>query len=102
MPQIPEGAKTPQDRKPAAQAEAEGDGTLTVEWEGHEFTIPASADDWSARTTLAFEEGKAVSGVRGILGTKQFASLMEGDPNNRQIGELYDLIAEVMGLDAGE
>lgn len=103
MPDVPKGAKVPADHKSPVQVEAEGGGTLGVTWRGHTFTVPAEAEDWSVTTTLAFEEGKAATGVRGILGTDQWADLMKTKPTNRDLSDLFDTIAKTMGLEnAGE
>lgn len=101
MPEIPAGAKTPQDHlPPAAQAEAEGTTTLTIEWRGHQFTIPASIEDASVDTLEAFENGKAVAAVRGILGPEQFASFKaKHSPTVRDLQSLMEPIAKAMGLD---
>ncbi len=103
MPKIPPGATVPDDhKKSAAQLEAEGGEKVTVHWRDFEFEVAADADDWSARTTLAFEQGKAVTGVQGILGPKQFSELMASNPRNKDVGELFQLIAKTIGLEPGE
>jgi hypothetical protein len=103
MPKIPPGATRPEDhKKSAAQVEAEGGEKITVSWRDFEFVIDADADDWSARTTLAFEQGRAVTGVQGILGPKQFGELMKSNPKNKDVGELFQLIAKTIGLEPGE
>lgn len=104
MPKIPAGAKVPDDhKKSAAQIEAEGGEKITVQWRDFEFEVDADADDWDAKTTLAFEQGRAVTGVRGVLGPKQFAELMATNPKNRDVGDLFATIAKAIGLEtAGE
>lgn len=100
MTNIPKGATVPSDHlKSAAQIEAEGIAEIEVQWRTLTFTVAAEADDWSVETTLAFEEGKAASGVRGILGPEQWGELMETNPRNRDLGELFDAIAAALGLD---
>ena len=100
MTTIPPGARRPEDHhKSAAQLEAEGGEKITVPWRDFEFEVAADADDWDARTTLAFEQGKAVTGVQGILGPKQFAALMKTNPKNRDVGELFQTIAKAIGLE---
>lgn len=96
--------KSPQDhKKPAAQLEAEGEPKTVVGWRGHEFTVPSDPDDWTVETTLAFEEGKPASAVRGVLGPTQWAVVMKERPRNRDLGELFNAIAAALGLDsAGE
>lgn len=63
------------DPKPAAQVEAEGDTTITLEWEGLSFELPATADDWDADALEALEQGRAIGGLRKVLGTKRFDEL---------------------------
>lgn len=84
--------------KSAAQIEAEGIKTLDIEWREFTFTIAATAEDWEVETTLAFEEGKAATGVRLILGADQWAQLMKSKPKNRDLSELFDAIAQANGL----
>jgi len=91
--------RKPQDhKKPAAQAEAEG-GPTDVVWRDHTFTVESDPDDWPVTVTLAFEEGKAMTGVRDLLGSEQWAELLRDKPTNRDIGDLFDTMAAVLGLD---
>ena len=90
----------PQDHlKPAAQIEAEGLAMTDIEWRGHTFTVLTDPDDWSVDATLAFEEGKPASGVRTVLGKEQWAELMKSKPINRDLGDLFDTLAEALGLE---
>jgi len=99
MTTIPKGATVPADHnKSAAQIEAEGIETTDVEWRGHTFTVSTDPDNWSVETTLAFEEGKAASGVRSILGPKQWAEFMKSKPVNRDMADLFNEIAKALGL----
>ena len=92
-----------EDNKTPAQNEAEATETVIIEWRGRSFTIPATLDDCSVDTLEAFEDGKAVSAVRGILGDKVFASLKrEHKPTVRDFKELADIVAKAMGMSAGE
>lgn len=94
-----ETRKQPQDhRKSAAQIEAEGDPTTTVAWRDFEFTLPAELEDWPIDVTLAFENGKAVTGVRLLLGPEQWGRLAATKPRNRDINDLFQVIAERLGL----
>ena len=104
MTAVPRGATKPTDHlKSAAQLEAEGVGTTDVPWRAHTFTVPTDADDWTVETTLAFEEGKAASGVRLMLGDRQWAELIKDRPRNRDLADLFDTIAKALGLEsAGE
>ena len=101
MSEIPAGAKKPQDhKKSAAQIEAEGGATVTVTWRDMEFEIPADAGQWKATTTLAFEDGHSVTGVRGVLGVKQWDELVKKhDPSNADVNELFTLVGQAMGFE---
>jgi len=98
MPEIPKGATVPTDHnKPSAYTEMEL-VDIGVTWRGHLFVIAADPDNWSVETTLAFEEGKAATGVRSILGPKQWAEFMKSKPVNRDMGDLFNEIAKALGL----
>lgn len=99
----PKGVKAPQDHKSPAQRDAEGAEVVEIEHNGVTYTIPADADDWTVETTLAFEEGKAMSGIRGVLGPKQWATYLKSKPVNADARDLFDKIAEAVGMEtAGE
>ena len=104
MTDIPKGAKAPTDHlKSAAQIEAEGIPMSEVVWRDHTFRVLSELEDWTVATTLAFEEGKATIGVRGILGPIQWAELMKTKPLVKDLTELFDAIAKAIGLNtAGE
>lgn len=103
--------RQPQDHlKPAAQLEAEGSETVDIEYEGITFTIAASMDDWDLDTLEAFETGKGVAMIRGVLGVeglaetrKTFAKAHGRKMRVKDLRELGDVIAQAMGLEsAGE
>lgn len=83
---------------PAVQLEAEGAITTELPWREFEFTIAATADDWPVEATLAFEQGKAATGVQVILGDEQWAALLKSKPTNRDLSDLFDSIAKANGL----
>lgn len=103
MATIPKGATVPDDhKKSAAQIEAEGIPTVDIVWRDHTFTVGSDPDDWEVETTLAFEEGKVITGVRALLGKEQWAEFLKTKPRNRDTGELFDVLAKELGLgDAG-
>lgn len=45
MSNIPANARKPQDRKPSAKDDAQGPADVTVEWNGHEYTVAGDAFD---------------------------------------------------------
>lgn len=86
------------------EAKAEPGATTVIEWDGVDLSIPAAPEGLRADVFLAFEEGKAVTALRGVLGAHQYAKHISAQ--NKTLGELEDLFAEVMkhyGFDqAGE
>lgn len=104
MPKVPEGAKRPDDHsKTAAQIEAEGGEKVEIHWRDKTFEILLDTDDWDVEHTIAFEEGKTLVGIRGVLGPNQFGQFLADKPKNRDARELFDKIAKAAGLgNAGE
>ncbi len=91
----------PQDhKKSAAQIEAEGVATTTIEYNGEEFTFPSDAQDWTNDVLLAFESGRAVEGTRLLIGARRWASLNMDRWTGRQINELFNAFAEATGFDS--
>lgn len=99
MPDIPKGAKTPTDHeKSPAQTEAEGAETTVIHWRGHEFTVPASPDDWPVDVLLIFEKGQNANGLQLILGPKQWGEFMKTKPLKRDVVDLFDTMGETLGV----
>ena len=92
-------APRPTDRKKSkAQREAEAPEFVTIDFGDHEFDISYDPDDWPVRAVLAFEEGKAASAVRALLGKEQWEELMEDEPTVKDLSKLFELIAEETGM----
>lgn len=102
--EIPDGATKPQDhQKPAAQIEAEAATEVTIEWRGQSFTIPATLDDCDVDTLEAFENGKAIGAIKGLLGDKAYSAFKrKHKPNVRDLKEFMAVVAEAMGMEPGE
>lgn len=98
-----DSANAPQDRLPsAAQLEIEKIETIQVVWRDHKFTVDSSAENWPVEVTYAFENRLIATGLRGILGEKQWAEFLTTKPRNTDLGNLFDAIAGALGLgDAG-
>ncbi|MEW1933115.1 hypothetical protein AB0362_13080 [Rhodococcus sp. NPDC079359] len=100
QPHKPANVKQPQDRKkPAAQIEAEGIETVTVEWEGMTFEIPSDPDAWPFWTvTQPLSAGNIPQGLMGLLGPAQAVLLRQKKPDitNIEIRALFDLINETV------
>jgi len=95
----------PDAAKSAAQAEAEGDETLDVEWQGYTFTIPAQIDEWSGDALEAFEGGKAITAVRELVGSSRLDAVKREYRKQhgramrvKDYGEIVDAVAKRYGL----
>jgi hypothetical protein len=98
---IPAKAPKPQDHRPkksAAQREGEGDDTIVFEHNGVDFTIPAHPLDWPAVAVTAFEDGKAMSSLRAVLGPEQWPTLAAMNPTAREAAEFFNRIARESGF----
>lgn len=108
---IPDHAPRPMDHQPkkkkrkrdkprsAAEREALGIETVSVEFDGETYVIPADPLDWELPTTEAFEQGKAITAIRGLFGPQQYRQLMSKGYRNRQFQELFNLLAEAGGFE---
>ena len=68
-----------------------------------EFKIPLDRDEWSLEFLEALEDGKAAGTVRGALGAEQWQTVKGLDLKVKDLAELGDLIASVLGFgSAGE
>lgn len=91
------------------QAEAT-DTDLTVDWDGVTITLPGNTDNWDPDAVEAFESGKVVTAIRGLLGTDQydrarreFTKKHGTRPTMGDLAQLMDLVAKTYGFaDAGE
>lgn len=99
--------KEPQDHlKPAAQIEAEAEETLTVTWEGKEFVVPASGDDWDLQTSMAIEKGQVIVWLSLVLGPARFGRLNSEwrkehgrNMKNKDAAPLVEAILSAMGFE---
>lgn len=92
----------------SAEAEARGIDRATITWQGFEFSVPASVEDWDPDVLEAFEKNQAITAVKALLGDSTYAKLRKHAQKNglafnvRTIGEVMGLVAEAMGFgDAG-
>lgn len=99
---IPAHAPRPQDHKPpqktAAQREAEGIETVDVEFDDVVYTIVADPVDWTLDVTEAFEQGKAITAIRGLLGNAQWRVVRSKGYRNKDFNELFNLLAKAGGF----
>lgn len=93
----PDNAKQPMDHLKAVEDEAVDD-LATVEHNGITFTFPADPLDWPNAAVLAFEEGKALTALRAILGPDVYARHKLGSWKMRQTTGLLQAVAEKAGF----
>jgi len=87
----------------SAALEAEANGTIReFEYKGQKYTVESDSQNWSVETMLAYEDGKAVSVVRAILGPEQWAQFMATKPNNKDFNNFTEDLFEQLGLSTGE
>ncbi|OZE39103.1 hypothetical protein CH278_02130 [Rhodococcus sp. 05-2254-5] len=100
QPHKPANVKQPQDRKKsAAQIEAEGTETVTVEWEGMTFHIASDPDEWDFWTvTRPLAAGNVPVALTGLLGGEQTALLRQARPRltNTEARDLFNTINEAV------
>lgn len=102
-----ERAPRPRDRELAAERradtpvmdEAQGILVVSVEHDGMELAIPADPEDWPIQATLAFEQGKVITAIRGILSAEDFAKIIEKKYRNKDFGKLYEALAKAGGFE---
>lgn len=103
-PPRPAGAPEPQDHlspKSAAQREAEGGETVTVEWEGLTFTVLADPDQWDYWTVIVpLSANNIPQALFGLLGQRQTSMLQRAKPHMKgpEGRDLYDTISEAVGF----
>lgn len=100
---VPETAKKPQDRKPAkktaAQREAEGDATVSIEHRGKTYELPADPQDWPVKVARAYEDGKQTTAAAMLI---ESAGTDVDDWTNRRLNEFFEIYAGEIGLLEGE
>lgn len=84
---------------------ADGD-TVDIEWDGTTITVPATADDWDPDVLEAFEDGKAIAAVKGLLGADTYTRLRRDFQRRhgrkmvvRDLNDLMEKVAAVYGFD---
>jgi hypothetical protein len=95
---MPENKPKSSPARAAIQREAAGEETITVRYQGLEFTVPAEQEDWPTEAVEAFQEGRHIQGTKILLGPAQWAVFNSRFPKLRQFGELTDVIARALGF----
>src|SRR5690606_31955533 len=91
---------------PAPRVEADAIETVTVDWDGLAVEVPASVDDWDPDILEAFEQGKAITVLRMLLGSLRYDGLRvewkQRHGRAVKLGDLtrlFDEIARTYGFD---
>lgn len=80
--------------------EALGIMVMRVEHDGMILTLPADPEDWPIEATYAFENGRVINAVKGILSAEDFAKIMRKKYRNKDFGKLYEKLAKAGGFDS--
>lgn len=86
------------DPEVAAEAAGAADAKrLTIG--GAEYLLPPTSSEWSLETLEAFEDGKTVAALRGLLGADQWQRLKAAGATLNDLNELAEEIARAYGFD---
>jgi len=97
-------ATKPQDRKTKAKPETPDDTKVDVTWRSMKFTIESDPEGWDVETLQAFETGRVLTALRGILGERQWTEFTAAKPKpkGRDAGALFETIASAAGFDTDD
>lgn len=88
----------PEPSKLAAVKAETIDAKLTFTFDGEKYVI-TTPKKWDIEVTEAFEDGKAVSAARTILGPEQWSRFKSKPRNTEDLGALYDAMTPVLGIE---
>lgn len=72
--------------------------TVSFEYDGETFTVGNDAQDWDLEVLEAFEDGKIVAAVRGLLGPDGWAQFKSKPRTVRDLNAFFETAAEALGL----
>lgn len=91
------------DSKTPIEAEAAGDETAVVEWQGITFEVPRNRGDWSLDAELAARADDPIAFVQAMVSPEAFADLRAKQPRNKDVADLGAKIVAALGFsDSGE
>ncbi|AHH16588.1 hypothetical protein NONO_c17880 [Nocardia nova SH22a] len=102
---IEPAAEVPDELKSAAQIEAEGTDTITVDWRGYKFKVPADPDEWNFwSVTTPASRGNVPQLLYGLLGAETMSRLREAYPTMTAADgrDLYNTIEREVGFVSGK
>lgn len=84
----------------APQVEASDAETITIEFQGNSYVLPATPDQWDFTTLELFENGKAIAATEAILGADQYAAFKATRPTVGDFNELMNELAKRYGFES--
>jgi hypothetical protein len=76
--------------------------SVEVSHKGMTFTVNKKPEDWSLAALEAYEDGKNIGVLRGLLGPLQWRRYMATNPSQKDFGELTNAVFSVVGVSEGE
>jgi len=74
-----------------------------VVFKGTDYRLPDSPDDWDLEALEAFESGRVLAAVRGVLGEDAFAAIKRQGAKVRDLEPIMEQISKAYGFEsAGE
>jgi hypothetical protein len=101
--ELDDGYEDDVEEEPRQRVRGDRDKPKFVHHQGERYRLPASPDDWDVDALEAFEAGKVVTAIKGILGPKAWGQLRanhEGTLRVRDLEPLMDQIAKAYGFDS--
>lgn len=102
MPEIPDTAPQPQDRKPrkpkktAEARQAEADGYIDIEACGLTLRIPVLGKV-PLKAVIAFKRGDEFAGTEELLGPEQWAAFMKTNPTVDDFAAIGEQLNDILG-----
>jgi hypothetical protein len=90
---------TQPEKKPSAQAEADGDETVTVEYNGESYVLPSSLENASLSVVRAIDDDKLTYALEALMGKEQYARFA-ATARVHDANDLFGVYAEAIGLES--
>ncbi|MGW5377438.1 hypothetical protein ACWESM_18530 [Nocardia sp. NPDC003999] len=97
-PHRPAGVKQPQDHKPPAQREADGDEFVEFEHNGITYTAPNGLERTKG-VARELERGRGTVALEKLLGDVEFKKFLDTDPWDAEYGQMFDAWGEACGIE---
>lgn len=84
----------------AAELEATEAATVTIQYQGESYEVPANMDDVDGEVLEAVDRQKLSFALEGLLGSEQWKRFKGTKPKVRDYGALFELWAQAIGLES--